>query len=102
MGVFFGTDGIRGVVNHDLSYDVCYRCGNALAKKYSGAKLLLGRDTRKSGDFVAIAFALGAVNGGASVVDVGVCPTAGVAFMTKHLGYDFGVVVSASHNPAEL
>lgn len=102
MGVFFGTDGIRGVVNHDLSYEVCYRCGNALAKKYSGAKLLLGKDTRRSGDFVALAFALGAINGGASVVDVGVCPTAGVAFLTKHLGYDFGVVISASHNPAEF
>ena len=38
MGVFFGTDGIRGIVNHDLSYDICYRCGNALAKKYDTTK----------------------------------------------------------------
>ena len=102
MGVFFGTDGIRGIVNHDLSYDICYRCGNALAKKYPESRVVVGRDTRSSGDFVVLAFALGAMNGGLRVVDVGVCPTAGVAFLTKHLGFDFGVVVSASHNPAEF
>lgn len=102
MGLFFGTDGLRGKVQEDLSFDVCYKCGNALGVKYPNAKIILGRDTRHSGDFVALGCALGMMNAGLSVVDVGVCPTAGVSYLVKHLGFDFGVVISASHNPAEF
>ena len=57
MGVFFGTDGIRGKVNDDLSYDVAYKCGNAVASRYPNAKILIGRDTRKSGSMITLAFA---------------------------------------------
>lgn len=102
MGIFFGTDGIRGKVNDDLSFDVAYKCGNALAFKYPGSKILIGRDTRKSGSLITLGFSSGAINGGLDVVDVGVCPTAGISYLTKKLGYDFGVVISASHNPAEF
>ncbi len=103
MGVFFGTDGLRGKVNGDLSYDLAYRCGNALSS-FAGvkAKILIGTDTRKSASLIMLGFACGAVNGGARVTSVGVCPTAGVSYLTKTLGYDFGVVISASHNPAEF
>lgn len=103
MGVFFGTDGLRGKVNDDLSYHTAYKCGNALASYCGGmAKILIGTDTRKSASLVTLAFACGAVNGGMSVTSVGVCPTAGVSYLTKKFGYDFGVVISASHNPAEF
>ena len=102
MGLFFGTDGLRGKVNDDLSAGVCYKCGNALGVKYPNSKIVLGRDTRGSCDFVALAFAVGAMDAGLDVVDVGVCPTAGISFLTQKLGFDFGVVVSASHNPAEF
>lgn len=102
MGLFFGTDGLRGKVQEDLSFDVCYKCGNALGVKYPNSKIILGRDTRHSGDFVALSCALGMMSAGLSVVDVGVCPTAGVSYLVKHLGFDFGVVISASHNPAEF
>lgn len=101
MGVFFGTDGLRGKVNDDLSYEVAYKCGNALARKYPNAKVLIGRDTRGSGSLFTLAFSAGAMNAGVSVTDVGICPTAGIGYLITHLGYDFGVVISSSHNPAE-
>ena len=51
--------------------------------------------------FLSLAFSCGAVQSGAKIVDVGVCPTAGISFLAKHLGFDYGVVISASHNPAK-
>lgn len=102
MGLFFGTDGIRGQINDDLSQSTAYKCGNALGGKNKQAKILIGRDTRRSGSFITLAFATGAMNAGASVVDVGVCPTAGISYLTKALNFDFGVIISASHNPAEF
>ena len=101
MSIYFGTDGIRGIVHKDLSFDVCYKTGNAISRIKPKAKILLGRDTRTSGDFVAMAFSVGAVIGGADVIDVGVVPTAGISYLTVKNKADFGVVVSASHNPAE-
>ena len=101
MGIFFGVDGLRGKINDDLSKDIAYKCGNALGGKFPNSKILLGRDTRGTGDFVALSFATGLMNAGSSLVDVGICPTAGVSYLTKLLGFDFGVVISASHNLAE-
>ena len=101
MGVFFGTDGIRGVVNVDLTHDVAFKCGNALGSSTSRAKILIGGDTRPTRSFLSTAFSGGAMSAGANMIDVGVCPTAGVAYLTKFLKCDFGVVVSASHNPVE-
>ena len=101
MGVFFGTDGLRGTVNDDLSYDTAYKCGNALGMLYPNSRVIIGRDTRGSGSFITLAFATGAMNAGLNVIDVGICPTAGISYLTTLLGFDFGVVISASHNPAE-
>lgn len=102
MGVYFGTDGIRGVVNNDLTFDVMYKCGNALTQIKDRPTVLIGRDTRNSGDLVALAVACGAIMGGAKVIDVGVVPTPGIAYLTKRLECDYGVVISASHNPPEF
>lgn len=102
MGVFFGTDGLRGKFNDDLSFSVIYNCGNALGSEIFGARILIGRDTRSSGDLVSLAFACGAMNAGSNIVDIGVCPTAGISYLTKKFHFDFGVVISASHNPAEF
>lgn len=101
MGVFFGTDGLRGKVNDDLSFDIAYKVGNALGKLQPECKVLIGRDTRKTGELLTMGVAGGLVNTGAIVTDVGVCPTAGIAYLTMALGFDYGVVISASHNPAE-
>lgn len=102
MGIYFGTDGIRGVVNNDLSFDLMYKCGNALSSLKEKPTILVGRDTRVSGSFVTLGLSAGVIAGGGKIVDVGVIPTAGVAYLTKKLECDFGVVISASHNPPEF
>lgn len=101
MGVFFGTDGLRGKVNVDLTFDVAYKCGNALATLKNRPTILIGCDTRTTCSFLTCAFSAGATNGGANVVDLGIVPTSGVAYLTRKLAVDFGVVVSASHNSKE-
>lgn len=102
MGVFFGTDGIRGKTNDELSFATAYKCGMSLGRIQKKANILIGRDTRGSGDYLALAFSCGAIYAGANVVYVGVCPTAGISFLTQNLSFDFGVVISASHNSFEF
>ena len=102
MGIFFGTDGIRGVVNSDLTFDLMCKCGNALTQLKDKPTIIIGRDTRNSGDYVVHSFASGAIMGGARIIDVGIVPTAGVAYLTKMLQCDYGIVVSASHNPPDF
>ena len=101
MGIFFGTDGIRGVVNQSLTFDLAYKCGNAVGSSLKKPTIIIGADTRTTGSFLITAFSGGAMSAGANVIDVGVCPTAGIAYITKRVGADYGVVISASHNPAE-
>lgn len=101
MGVFFGTDGIRGVVNSFLTYDLAFKCGNAVAIGKDKAKILIGGDTRTTRSFLTSSFASGAMTAGSDVIDIGVCTTPGIAYVTEQTKADFGVVVSASHNPAE-
>lgn len=101
MANFFGTDGIRGIVNEDLNHSLITMIGNALAKSKTNAKILIGRDTRISGTYIVSTLTSGALQGGANVVDVGIIPTAGISYLTNKLGYDYGVVISASHNPPQ-
>ena len=101
MGRLFGTDGIRGVANEGLTPEVAMQCGNALSALKSKAVIVIGRDTRSSGDMLALSLAGGATSGGATVIDLGIVPTAGVAYLTRKLNADYGVVISASHNPNE-
>ncbi len=101
MGLFFGTDGLRGIVNEDLSLDIAYKCGNALSVLKEKPTVLIGSDTRLSNHYLTLGVASGAMAGGANVVDLGVIPTAGVAYLTRLLKADYGVVISASHNPKE-
>ena len=101
MAIFFGTDGIRGVVNDSLTFELANKCGNALASSSEKPTIIIGGDTRVTGSYLTCGFAGGAMAAGAKVIDIGVCPTAGIAYITKKYGAKFGVVVSASHNPAE-
>lgn len=101
MGVFFGTDGLRGKVNVDLTFDTAYKIGNALSILKNNPKIIIGCDTRISASYLTMALAGGAMSGGADVLDIGVVPTAGIAYITKELGADYGVVISASHNSGE-
>ena len=101
MGLFFGTDGLRGIVNKDLTQNIAFKIGNALAVLKKNPKVLIGSDTRISGSYIALGVASGVMAGGGFALDIGVVPTAGVAYLTKTLGYDYGVVISASHNSGE-
>lgn len=101
MGVFFGTDGIRGVVGEELTYHLASACGNALTRIKPNCKIIIARDPRLSGQSLAITFGLGAMLGGAHIIDIGIASTPAISYLTKQLHCDFGVVISASHNPAE-
>ena len=101
MGIFFGTDGIRGIVNDSLTYNLAFKCGNAVATSKNNPIIIIGGDTRPTRSFLTAAFAGGAMSAGANIIDIGVCPTAGIAYITKTIKADFGAVVSASHNPSE-
>lgn len=101
MGLFFGTDGLRGKVNEDLTFDVAYKIGNALSILKDKPTILIGSDTRISNSYLTLGVASGAMSGGARVIDAGIVPTAGVAYLTKEIKADYGVVISASHNSGE-
>lgn len=101
MATYFGTDGIRGVYGEDLSSLLVNKCGNALSRLCNKGKVVIGRDTRISGDLLSLSFASGLTSGGVNVIDVGVAPTPAIAYLTKLLGCDYGVVISASHNPSK-
>ena len=94
----FGTDGMRGVANKGLLPEDALRLGLAASRAFGG-RILLGRDTRLSGEMLARALGAGAASGGADVVDLGVLPTPGVAALAPGLGAAAAGVVSASHNP---
>jgi phosphoglucosamine mutase len=94
---YFGTDGVRGVVGHDLTADLVERLGKAATLWSKGGRVFVGRDTRGSGPALEEAFARGIVEAGGNAILGGVLPTPAVAL----LALDLGVVVSASHNPPE-
>ena len=99
--IYFGTDGIRGVVGEELTQEICFRCGNALSMLTRRPKIIIGRDTRTSGSFVLSSFVSGATMGGANVIDVGIVPSPAISFLVEKLKADFGIMITASHNPPE-
>jgi len=103
MARLFGTDGIRGVANVDLKPTLAYALGRATAHRLVGAggALVVGQDTRRSGDMFVAAIAAGASSLGADVHVVGVVPTPALAFLAGSGPFAAGIMVSASHNPAE-
>ncbi|MDE5991107.1 MAG: phosphoglucosamine mutase, partial [Clostridia bacterium] len=101
MAIKFGTDGIRGIAYKDLTLDIAYRVGNALGRMAEGCRIAIGRDTRVSGEDLSKALTSGLIAAGGSALDCALMPTAGVSYITKKYGCDFGVVISASHNPPE-
>lgn len=99
----FGTDGIRGVANDDLSPELALKLGEA-AGRFLGrghGRIVVGMDTRRSGDMLEAALVAGICASGSSAVRAGIVPTPAVAFLTRELSADGGVVISASHNPAQ-
>ncbi len=107
MGRLFGTDGVRGVANKDLTPELALQIGRAAAMvliKESNSKkptVLIGKDTRASGDMLEAALTAGFTSVGCNVLSVGVVPTPAVAYLTVEYGCEAGVMISASHNPCE-
>jgi phosphoglucosamine mutase len=101
----FGTDGVRGIANQELTPELAYKLGRAgsyvLAQQFQYPRILVGKDTRVSGDMLEAALVAGICSVGASVLKVGVAPTPAVAYLTRHYEASCGVVISASHNPME-
>ena len=96
--IAFGTDGVRGVANKGLLPEDALSLGLAVSRVFGG-RILIGRDTRLSGEMLARALSAGAASGGANVVDLGILTTPGVAALAPKLGAMAAGVVSASHNP---
>lgn len=103
MGKYFGTDGVRGVANSELTPELAFKLGRfggyVLTKDQDRPKVLIGRDTRISGHMLEGALVAGLLSIGAEVMRLGVISTPGVAYLTKALGAQAGVMISASHNP---
>ena len=95
----FGTDGVRGLANSELTPATAFGLARAAGESRSG-HVVIGRDTRRSGPMLAAALMAGFNSVGVDVVDVGIIPVGGVSVLTRDTGAEFGVMVSASHNPA--
>ncbi|HEX6968986.1 MAG TPA: phosphoglucosamine mutase [Micromonosporaceae bacterium] len=104
MGRLFGTDGVRGLANADLTPELALAVAVASAQTLAGGNqhaptVVVGRDPRASGEMLEAAVVAGLTSAGAHVLRLGVLPTPGVAYLTGELKADFGVMISASHNP---
>lgn len=103
MGKYFGTDGVRGVANAELTPELAFKLGRyggyVLTKDKQRPKVMIGRDTRISGYMLEGALVAGLLSIGAEVMRLGVISTPGVAYLTKALGAQASVMISASHNP---
>jgi len=107
MGRLFGTDGVRGIANQELTPELAYNLGRAGAYVLSTnakhtPKILVGMDTRISGQMLESALVAGIYSVGAQCICLGVLPTPAIAYLTRLYGADAGVVISASHNPYEF
>lgn len=106
MGRLFGTDGVRGVANKDLTGELAYQLGRAGAyvltkETHHSPRILVAMDTRISGDMLESALVAGICSVGAHAVIAGVIPTPAVAYLVRKYNLDAGVMISASHNPVE-
>lgn len=106
MPKYFGTDGIRGVVNNDLTCELCYKVGKSLAtylKKYKKTNIvIIGQDTRVSGDMLAHSLASGLCDYGVSAKMIGIVPTGCVSYLAGKLDVGAGVMITASHNAPNM
>ena len=103
MRKYFGTDGIRGIAGESLTADLSFKVGKALGRllteKKEHPKVIIGRDTRISCDMIEQALTAGLTSTGVNVMTVGTIPTPAIAYLTKTIETDSGIMISASHNP---
>ena len=105
MSRLFGTDGVRGVANSELTPELAFNLGKAgahvLSKTHGKPVILIGMDTRVSGDMLENALTAGILAVGGNVIKAGIIPTPAVAYLVRHYNADAGIVISASHNTFE-
>ena len=101
MGKYFGTDGVRGLANKELTSLIAYKIGRFLGQYPNGKKnkILIARDTRLSGDMLLASLVAGITSSGSDVYDEGVSSTPSVSYLVTHMNFDYGIMISASHNP---
>ena len=106
MSRMFGTDGVRGIANQELTPELAFALGKAgafvLTEGTHKPTILVGKDTRISGDMLEAAMIAGILAVGANVIPVSVIPTPAIAYLTRKYKADAGVMISASHNPVEF
>jgi len=102
MQSIFGTDGIRGRFNEEITYSLAYKVGYALGSTLDKKNpILIGRDTRISGDILLQAISQGIKESGKKFINLGICPTPAIPFLINQENLSSGVMISASHNPPE-
>ena len=102
MQSIFGTDGIRGRFNKEITYSLAFKVGYALGSNLEiDNPILIGRDTRISGDILLQAVAKGINASGKKFINIGICPTPVIPFLIKKEKLSSGIMISASHNPPE-
>ena len=102
MQSIFGTDGIRGRYNKDITYSLAYKVGYALGLNLeSNNPILIGRDTRVSGDILLLGITKGINESGQKFINLGICPTPAIPYLIKQEKLSSGIMISASHNPPE-
>ena len=102
MHSIFGTDGIRGRFNKEITYSLAYKVGYALGSNLENNNpILIGRDTRISGEILLQAITKGIVASGKKFINIGICPTPAIPFLIKKENLSSGIMISASHNPPE-
>ena len=102
MQSIFGTDGIRGIFNKEITYDLAQKIGYTLGRiNKNTQQVLVGRDTRVSGDLLLEALSNGLNHSGKEVINIGICPTPAIPFLIKKFKVYSGIMISASHNPPE-
>ena len=105
MGRLFGTDGVRGIANKELTPELAFNLGKAgtfvLKKDNARPVIVIGKDTRVSGDMLENALTAGILAVGGNVIKAGIISTPAIAYLTRYYGADAGIVISASHNTFE-
>ena len=102
MQSIFGTDGLRGRFNEEITYSLAYKVGYALGSSLKKkSPIIIGRDTRISGDILLQAITQGINDSGKKFINLGICPTPAIPFLIKKEKLSSGVMISASHNPPE-
>ena len=102
MQSIFGTDGIRGRFNKEINYSLAHKVGYALGLLLRNSNpIIIGRDTRISGDILMEALSEGINESGKDFINIGVCPTPAIPFLIKNKKLSGGIMISASHNPPE-